>query len=64
MVETRKKATNTNAYRRVGTGKAADFADIRDTKPEEKEETKEAILFDNVEAYPKSDAIAEKEEVS
>ena len=45
----------------MGTGRQADLADIRDIKkPKEGEETKETIIEQNVDMYPKSELVLEK----
>lgn len=47
-------------YSRVGTGRMADLADIRDLKRTTGEETKEEIIAKNVDMYPKSELVEEK----
>ena len=47
-------------YSRVGTGRMADLADIRDLKRTTGEETKEEIIAKNVDIYPKSELVEEK----
>ena len=47
-------------YSRVGTGRMADLADIRDLKRTTGEETKEEIIARNVDIYPKSELVEEK----
>ena len=47
-------------YSRVGTGRMADLADIRDLKRTTGEETKEEIIARNVDIYPKSELVEAK----
>ena len=47
-------------YQRVGTGRQAELADIRDIKKPTGEETKEDIIREAVDEYPKSEDIIQK----
>ena len=47
-------------YTRVGTGKQAELADIRDAYKHTGEETKEEILAEAIDVYPRSDNVVEK----
>ena len=62
MVESSKnsKKSQVMGYSRVGTGRMADLADIRDLKKPTGEETKEEIIEQNVDMFPKSEIVEEK----
>ena len=59
MVEVARKKQNQFAFKRVGTGRQAELADIRDSdkkKTKDGEENKESIIQETVEIFPKKGA--------
>ena len=64
MVESssKQKRDVTLMYSRVGTGRQAELADIRDSRSSKAtgEETKEDIIKEAVDEYPKSGVVVEK----
>ena len=47
-------------YKRVGTGRMAEIADIRDKNKPKGEETKESIIAEHVDQYPRSEEVLAK----
>ena len=61
MVQQPTDKAATKMFRRIGTGRQAELADIREKeKKDDGEETKEQIMADNVEEHPPSDKIQAK----